>query len=1028
MSIFRVYIYQYNIKSIFIIYFLTIIAHNKCEDILLNTLEYKYPNCIELNNGNILIIFSEGIYIYNSQLSEEIDHINYESNFTLGVNDLNLINLSKFDDGVVICIIKIYIYLFSSTGEYIYHDDLSQYLQENIYYSLVPHKIEGNKYYYVISYIDSSLKIIFYYYNINISEKTNNLINNSSFTHTDSNYKICSQGLTCQLMSPLNSENILICFYEITYPNGISVTSFQLDNYILQDNSIPIIYQSNEQYGFFKSAITKDRKKALICHSNNGNGGNCFFYNIINNTISQDIKYFTKCCNVPRKMHVDYFAKTKEFIFSCSDGGLQMTIIKFDEEGKTILNNTTIKPNYNFNSGYELYTFSILFISNYSQYSIIYTTDINYLGNANCKHILLPENLYTLSIYDDTEESNSNELFNYSLSDLTNSYDEFLEEKNYSDFLRDISRKKNNIDEIDDIILKIKNFLNSDKTDHLLPDINKGKILGKDNYASYQIITTNHQGNNYNKNISKIKLNKCEQKLRKHYKMDDNEVLLLFKVDIYLEGLLIPKVEYELYNHNRKLKLDLNVCNDTKIDILYPVLKVEDDMIKHNLSSEFYNDICFTYTTEDNTDITLRDRRKEFINKNLSLCESNCDYNGYDIETKESYCNCEIKINIPLMSEITIDKDKLKQKFINITNILNLNVMKCYKLLFTKEGIKNNIGSYILLFIIFIIIILIFIFVKKERKSFYFYNIFSLKHNNLSINKISKPTINKKSENLIKNTVSKIKLNKNRKKQMIKKCKIKLSNKSIKSNSNLIINNMNKLPKITNKKDVIEYNDYEINELSYQKALILDKRSYHEYYLSLLRKRQILIFTFYTYNDYNPRITKICFFLFAFSLYYIINALFFNESTMHRIYKDKGKFNFIYQIPQILYSTIISSVINAIINYLSLTEKIIISLKNENKNIEEKVIKTLKCLKIKFSIFFILTFLILIFFWYYISCFCVVYNNTQVYIIKDTFISYILSLFYPFFLCLLPGIIRIPILRTRRQNNECLYKFSQLIQ
>ena len=111
-----------------------------------------------------------------------------------------------------------------------------------------------------------------------------------------------------------------------------------------------------------------------------------------------------------------------------------------------------------------------------------------------------------------------------------------------------------------------------------------------------------------------------------------------------------------------------------------------------------------------------------------------------------------------------------------------------------------------------------------------------------------------------------------------------------------------------------------------------------------------------------------------------------------------------------------------------MTEKIIISLKNENKNIEEKVIKTLKCLKIKFSIFFILTFLILIFFWYYISCFCVVYNNTQVYIIKDTFISYILSLFYPFFLCLLPGIIRILILRTRRQNNECLYKFSQLIQ
>ena len=36
-----------------------------------------------------------------------------------------------------------------------------------------------------------------------------------------------------------------------------------------------------------------------------------------------------------------------------------------------------------------------------------------------------------------------------------------------------------------------------------------------------------------------------------------------------------------------------------------------------------------------------------------------------------------------------------------------------------------------------------------------------------------------------------------------------------------------------------------------------------------------------------------------------------------------------------------------------------------------------KCLKIKLGIFFFLSFLLMPFFWYFISCFCAVYKNTQ---------------------------------------------------
>ena len=151
---------------------------------------------------------------------------------------------------------------------------------------------------------------------------------------------------------------------------------------------------------------------------------------------------------------------------------------------------------------------------------------------------------------------------------------------------------------------------------------------------------------------------------------------------------------------------------------------------------------------------------------------------------------------------------------------------------------------------------------------------------------------------------------------------------------------------------------------------------------------------------------------------------------MHKIYEDGGSFNFIYQIPQILYSSIISTVINALVKSLSLSEKNILEIKYEKfiKNIENKANETKRILKIKFIIFFILSFALILFSWYYISCFCAVYKNTQLHLIKDSVISFGLSLLYPLFIYLIPGIFRIPSLRNSKKNSECMYKISKIIQ
>ena len=224
-------------------------------------------------------------------------------------------------------------------------------------------------------------------------------------------------------------------------------------------------------------------------------------------------------------------------------------------------------------------------------------------------------------------------------------------------------------------------------------------------------------------------------------------------------------------------------------------------------------------------------------------------------------------------------------------------------------------------------------------------------------------------------------------------------------------------------------NDYELNILQYEEALLIDKRGFIEYYFSLLKINHLLLFPFRK-NDYNSLINKIYLFFFSFVLYFAINTIFFSDSTMHKINEDGGSFNFIYQMPQIMYSLLISSIVNALIKSLSLSEKNIIEIKNEKiiQNLDKKSNEIMKTLIIKFRIFFVLSFSLILLFWYYISCFCAVYINTQLHLIKDSIISFGLSLFYPLGIYCIPGLFRIPSLRNNKKNREFLYKFSKIIQ
>ena len=59
---------------------------------------------------------------------------------------------------------------------------------------------------------------------------------------------------------------------------------------------------------------------------------------------------------------------------------------------------------------------------------------------------------------------------------------------------------------------------------------------------------------------------------------------------------------------------------------------------------------------------------------------------------------------------------------------------------------------------------------------------------------------------------------------------------------------------------------------------------------------------------------------------------------MHQIYEDGGTFNFIYQIPKIILSSIISSILNVLLKSLSLTEKNVLDIKQDKYNSMQEII------------------------------------------------------------------------------------------
>ena len=173
---------------------------------------------------------------------------------------------------------------------------------------------------------------------------------------------------------------------------------------------------------------------------------------------------------------------------------------------------------------------------------------------------------------------------------------------------------------------------------------------------------------------------------------------------------------------------------------------------------------------------------------------------------------------------------------------------------------------------------------------------------------------------------------------------------------------------------------------------------------------------------------KIIFFIFIIGLEGLFNALLYKDKYIENLYDNK-KYNFLYNFPKSILSVIFTYFIEAFLFYLITSKKKFQEIMESPliKNYQYEFESTVKCLKRKVIIFFIVDFIITGFSWYYCSIFCALYQNTSKYWLISLLISLLIHLVLPFIFCFLPTSLRFFALKKKSKKIYNLNKYLEIV-
>ena len=214
-----------------------------------------------------------------------------------------------------------------------------------------------------------------------------------------------------------------------------------------------------------------------------------------------------------------------------------------------------------------------------------------------------------------------------------------------------------------------------------------------------------------NLEIPEIDFSSCYEKVKNSYKEIKDDLIIAIvdkKIDIKYSRKVI---KYGLFNPltGKYLNSD-QICEEEKIFFIEDIedklssTNIDMQMVKalyeegvdiFDLSSPFYNDICFEYNSKK--DIALKDRILEYF-PNITLCDEGCDLIGINMTSITSICECffnEEKREQSLKDKVLEEAEiSYIDKIINSSNIY---VIKCFKLIFNFNNLKKCYGAFIII-------------------------------------------------------------------------------------------------------------------------------------------------------------------------------------------------------------------------------------------------------------------------------------------------------------------------------------------
>ena len=206
---------------------------------------------------------------------------------------------------------------------------------------------------------------------------------------------------------------------------------------------------------------------------------------------------------------------------------------------------------------------------------------------------------------------------------------------------------------------------------------------------------------------------------------------------------------------------------------------------------------------------------------------------------------------------------------------------------------------------------------------------------------------------------------------------------------------------------------YILDNYSYEEAIKYETRDFWRIYFIFLLSKENILNTFFFKSPLESQQIRISIFILNYSCDFALNALFyFNEKISDKYHYEGDSlylFTFVNNMTIYIFSIVVSYFLVKSLNLLTNSKEAIKVLfreeeqkmrKNKNYKVDpnkkkfifKSLLKIFRVMKIKILIYIIIEFLLVIFFLYFITAFCEVYKNTQILLLYDCFISFLISI------------------------------------